>query len=186
MTEEITQTIQEIEIKTASIKEACCHYSYELLTGKSKGDIVTNRKGVHYIHVDLANAFNNLIVFLAHIDGAFEAVSNNQTPLSELEENVAFNSYVVGGIKIVGVEENKSVVISGGKYTPHGNISFDTPKIKLNGNYLYKTELIERLETVIDEVELYMNGKKAPEFEQAAFDFEKSDEVDVEFETAKV
>ena len=183
----LEETTKLFEIRNAAIKDMQCNYGYELLTGPNKGDIIPNRKGAHMIHDDLKDAFTELDVFLAHIDGAFNTWANNQTPLSELEEKAELNSYGVSAFKIVGVEENKSVILCGSKYTSHGVISFDTPKIKLSSTYLYIEELELILNHAINEVELYMDGKKAPEYEQTSFEFEKEEEgVDAEFESAKV
>lgn len=175
--------LKPLEIRNALIKESSCNYGYELLTGKTKGDVV-NRKGAHLIHEDLQNAFEQLDVFIAHIDGAFVSFANNQTPIQELEEKEELEKYNVFGFKFSGSEENKSVIFQGEKYTPHGTISFNTPKIKLeNTTYLYVEELQLRLKKCIDEVELYMDGKAAPELEQMTISFAQEDD---DFEKGKV
>ena len=181
----VKELLRPFEIRNAVIKDACCNYGYELLTGKNKGEIIPSRKGAHFIHEDLKNAFEELDVFLAHIDGAFVSWANNQTVLSNLEEKEELAAYSVNAFKIVGVEENKSVILIGEKNTPHGSISFDTPKIKLDSIvYPYIDELNERLEIAISEVELYMDGKKAPQYEQEIIEF--PEEHEDEFENAKV
>ena len=176
-------TEKELEIKNASLRDMLCSYSYELLSGKTKGDML-NRKGVHVIHDDLENSFKELDVFLAHIDGAFSSWSINQTPIQELEENEKLDSYHVNSFKISGNDENISVVLKGTKGVSLGTMNVETPKIKLNGGYLYILELTERLRVTTQEVELYMDGKSAPKFEQASMDFPEDEEVD--FENAKM
>lgn len=177
------QDLKPLEIRNALIKEQSCNYGYELLTGRTKGDIV-NRKGAHLVHEDLENAFKELDIFIAHIDGAFASFANNQTPIQELEEKEELEKYHVFGFKFSGSEENKSVIFSGEKYTPHGTISFNTPKIKLeNTTYLYVEELQLRLENCISEVEQYMDGKAAPQLEQMAMTFAQEDD---DFEKGKV
>lgn len=99
-----------IEIRSASIKDMSCNYTYELLIGKTKGDVM-NRKGAHIIHEDLDQAFSEMDVFLAHIDGAFSSWANNQTPIQDLEADEALANYGVSGFKISGSDESKS-----GKY----------------------------------------------------------------------
>lgn len=175
---------KQFEIRNAKISDLNLVYSYEILVGVNKGDLIPNRKGANQVHQDLSNAMDNLIVFLAHIDGVFSHWANNQTSLEELEENEEISSYYVTGFKLSGSEENKSVIIVGGKETIHGVIDFETPKIKLNGSYLYLHLLEERLYKVIEEVELYHNGKVAPQMEQQSFDFGEENEPD--FENAKV
>lgn len=186
--EKIKETAEQkpFEIISATLKDSLCNYGYEVMTGSNIGDVIPSRKGAHFVHEDLQEAFENLEVFLAHIDGAFNSWSNNQTHLSELEEKEELAQYHVSTFKIVGVEENKSVVLSGTKYTVHGDISFSTPKIKLNGTYLYLEELQIRLDVTIGEVEQYMNGKKAPEAEQISMNFESFEQENDSFERAKV
>jgi hypothetical protein len=168
-----------IEIRSASLRDQLCNYSYELLTGKTKGDAIT-RKGVHIIHDDLIEKMKELDVFLAHIDGAFRD-ANNQTPIQKLEAEDCLALYEVTGFKITGVEENKSIILVGHKEVPQGTISFETPKIKISGStYLYIEELSNRLFEVIEEVEQYMDGKTAPFFEQSAMTFEEEDDMDLE------
>lgn len=163
---------KEVEIKSATLKDALCNYSYELLTGKTKGDGLS-RKGNHIVHEDLENAFAKFNVFLAHLDDAYTG-NDNATELSFLENEVETESYFVHSFKITGVEENKALVLSGGKSVTHGLITFDAPKVKLNGNYLYLDQLIECMDEVIREVELYMGGKSAPQPEQMEMTFESN------------
>lgn len=175
-----------IEIRSAAIKDLSCNYTYEILVGKTKGDVST-RKGAQVIHEDLGKAFKEMDVFLAHIDGAFESWAKNQTPIQDLEADEKLANYSVSGFKISGQEENKSVILIGYKETDFGTISFDTPKIKLVSTYLYKEELNDRLIYLIKEVEEYMNGKTAPQFEQLTMDFaSSSEEADDELKNAKV
>jgi hypothetical protein len=182
----MSETIEEkeLEIISASIKDELCNYGYELLTGRNSGDKIPTRKGAHFIHEDLQEAFKNMDVFLAHIDGVFNSWANNQTHISELEEKEDLENYHVSSIKITGQEENKAVIIGGTKHTVHGDISFQTPKIKYNGSYLYIEELEVRLTTLISEVEQYMDGKRAPEYEQLDMGFDEPSDDD--FSEAKV
>lgn len=178
---------KELEIKNAGIKDMQCSYGYELLTGKTKGDII-GRKGIHVVHDDLNDAFANLDIFLAHIDDVFssDTTVNNQTHLSTLEDRDEVVNYVVSGFKITGVEESKSVILSGTKTVAQGDITFSTPKIKLGGSYLYIEELQWRLDALIQEVEAYMDGKTAPQYEQEEMKFEDFAEEDAAFENGKV
>ena len=176
---------KQIEIKSAALKDMSCNYSYELLHGPTKGDELS-RKGIHIVHEDMFKAFKQLDVFLGHVDGLYHW-ANNQTPIQELEEHEELDSYNVSAFKITGTEENKSVILSGSKEVSIGTITFSTPKIKLdNSNYLYVEELRDRIHIVIQQVEAYMNGKTAPQYEQLEMDFEGDNQSDEEFETAKV
>ncbi|WP_294267712.1 hypothetical protein [uncultured Chryseobacterium sp.] len=163
------QDEKQIEIKSAVLKDMSCNYSYELLQGITKGDELT-RKGIHIVHDDMFTAFKMLDVFFAHIDGVFHW-ANNQTHISELEEHPDLGLFNVSAFKITGTDENKAVILTGTKEVSVGTISFSTPKIKLdNSNYLYVEELRDRLKLVIDQVEAYMNGKTAPQYEQLSMD----------------
>lgn len=185
MTSTESNTIYEavIEIKNATLKDMQCSYGYELLAGKTKGDTL-NRNGIHIIHDELQDAFSKMTIFIAHIDGVFSHWANNQTSLEELESREELEKYTISSFKITGSEENKAVILSGSKETPYGSIAITTPKIKFNGAYVYLDELRDRLDESVSEVEAYMNGKTAPQFEQEAIEFDASDDTD--FENNKV
>lgn len=171
-----------LEITSAKLHENKCSYSYELLQGASKGDVI-QRKGTNDVHEDLRLAFENMDVFIAQIDGAFKTWANNQTTLQKLESSAELSLYGVTAIKIQGTEENRSVVLVGYKDVDAGRITFETPKIKLEkSTFLYVEELSQRLETLLDEVEQYMNGKIFIE-PQYAMTFEEEDD---DFEKGKV
>lgn len=175
---------KDVEIKSATIKDALCNYSYELLTGKTAGDVCT-RKGNHIIHEDLENAFANLNVFLAHLDDAYTG-NDNSTTIEELREETETDKYFVTGLKVTGVEENKALILSGRKTVENGIITFTAPKVKLDGNYLYLTQIQEALFKVLNQVEAYMLGKTAPQPEQTSMEFDDDEEMDDDFEQAKV
>lgn len=183
---------KDFEIKSASIKDHQCSYGYEILTGPTRGDLIPGRKGVHLIHDDLNDSFSELSIFLMHIDDYFKNDEdiNNQTPLSKLEEHEDLNRYWVSGFKVTGFDENKSLILIGQKQVTNGLIAIVSPKIKLDGTYLYVEELNERLRIAINEVEAYMNGKSAPKLEQLSLieSFEEEDNIDIpgEFENAEV
>ena len=174
---------KELEIKGANISDALCNYSYELLKGKTKGDTL-QRKGAHIVHDDLQIKFDNLNVFLAHLDDAYTG-NTNVTKLVDLEQEVETESYYVTGFKISGVEENKSIILQGWKEVSNGIIKFEAPKIKYSSAYLYLSEFKERIQEAIEEVEQYMNGKTAPQDDpnQTSMTFAQEDDA---FENGKV
>lgn len=177
---------KEIEIKSAILKDGSCNYSYELLHGLTKGDELA-RKGVHIVHDDMYTAFKQLDVFFAHVDGAFHW-ANNQTHIDDLEAHEDMNKFSVYAFKITGSDENRSVIISGNKDTTIGSVSYNSPKIKLaeGGAYLYVEELRDRMKVVIEQVEAYMNGKTAPQYEQLSMDFDSAGGDDSDFDKAKI
>ncbi len=175
---------KDVEIRGAAIKDALCDYTYELLKGPTKGDVLSH-KGVHIIHDDLQSKFELLNVFFAHLDDAYTG-NKNSTTIEELEQEVETENYSVTGFKVSGVEENKSVILVGFKQVTHGSIKFETPKVKLNGNYLYLYQLKTRLYDLIDEVEAYRTGKTAPQDDPDQIKMFADDEEDDGFECAKV
>lgn len=179
----IKQQDKDVEIRGAVIKDSLCNYSYELLKGPTKGDVLTH-SGVHIIHDELQEAFEKMNVFYAHLDDAYTG-NDNSTSLEDLEQEIETENYSVTAFKISGVEENKSVILTGFKQVSAGVIKFETPKIKLNGNYLYLHPLKVRLYDLIDEVEQYRNGKTAPSEDpnQTHMDFASEDAA---FEMSKV
>lgn len=174
---------KEVEIKGAAISDALCSYSYELLKGPTKGDTL-GHKGAHIIHDDLQDKFNNLSVFFAHLDDAYTG-NTNSTTLEELEKEVETEKYYVTGFKISGVEENKSVMLSGWKEVTEGIIKFDSPRIKFSSAYIYLHQFKVRIYEAVFEVEEYRNGKSAPQDDpnQVNMDFAGEDDA---FENAKV
>lgn len=174
---------KDVEIRGAAIKDSLCDYSYELLKGPTKGDVLTH-KGVHVIHDDLQEKYERLNVFFAHLDDAYTG-NDNSTKLEDLEQEVETDNYSVTAFKVSGVEENKSVILIGFKQVNAGVIKFETPKVKLNGNYLYLHPLKVRLFELIDEVEKYRNGKTAPQDDpdQMHMSFEEEDDA---FEKGKI
>ena len=174
---------KEVEIKGASINDALCTYSYELLKGPTRGDTL-NHKGAHIIHDDLQIKFDGLDVFFAHLDDAYTG-NTNTTPLTDLEQEVETEKYHVTGFKISGVEENKSVILSGWKEVSTGIIKFESPKVKYSSAYLYLSDLKFRIQEAVNEVEEYRNGKTAPQDDpnQMHMDFASEDDA---FERGKV
>lgn len=172
---------KDVEIKSASLSDALCNYSYELETGKTKGDVIV-RKGKQFVHDDLEIAFDKFDVFLAHLDDAYTGIDNG-TKLSFLENEVETERYFVNSFSISGVEENRAIILSGYKEVANGVIKFSAPKVKLNGNYLYLIELIDYIDNAVKEVEYYMNGKTAPQPEQMHMDFASED---ASFDNAKL
>lgn len=177
------QANKEVEIKGATIKDALCNYSYELLKGPTKGDTLKHT-GAHIIHDDLQETFDRLDVFLAHLDDAYTG-NTNTTLLSDLEQEIETEKYNVTGFEISGVEENRSVILKGWKEVSNGVIEFKTPKIKYSSAYLYLSDLKERVQQAINEVEEYRNGKTAPQDDpnQMHMDFASEDAA---FEMGKV
>jgi hypothetical protein len=174
---------KEVEIKGAALTDALCSYSYELLKGPTKGDTLTH-KGAHIIHDDLQDKFNHLNVFFAHLDDAYTGITN-ATTLEELEQEPETKKYYVTGFRISGVEENRSIMLSGWKEVSEGIIKFDSPKINFKSAYLYLHQLKVRIYEAVFEVEEYRNGKSAPQDDPNQVNMEFEDDHD-SFDKAKL
>lgn len=174
---------REVEIKGATLKDSLCSYNYELLVGPTKGDTLKHN-GNHIIHEDLQKAFDQFSVFFAHLDDAYTG-NDNSTKIEDLINQKKTESYIVNSFSISGSEENRSLVISGTKFVSNGVINFPSPKVKLNGTYLYLLPLKNVLYNAITEVEEYRNGKTAPEHDENQVEMNFPDSGDV-FASAKV
>lgn len=174
---------KDVEIRGAVIKDAFCQYTYSLLKGPTKGDVLSHN-GSHIIHDDLQSKFERLNVFFAHLDDAYTG-NKNSTSLEELEQEIETDNYSVTAFKMSGSDENKSVVLVGYKQVSAGVIKFETPKVKLSEDYLYLHPLKVRLYELIDEVDAYRLGKSAPSEDENQMYMEFSDE-DEDFESRKL
>lgn len=165
-----TEKPKPLVITAASIKEGLCNYSYEIKTGPGAGDKVA-RKGSSVVHDDLPDAFLRLKVHLAIVDDAFTNIEEISIDELEADEEIT-GRFFVTGFKVQGVDENEGIILIGEKYVRVGSIGLETPKI--SKSYTFFEELKEAIENAKYEVELYMNGKNAPKFEQGSFGFSES------------
>lgn len=180
--DELSEIPKDIAIKEASIKDDYCTYSYELMQGVCKGDIISGRKGAGIVHNDMTDAFEKLNVHLAVIDDAFNYSKIEIEDIDKFHGHELAGLFHVTGFKIRGNDEKESVILVGTKFIKTGGyISLETPRIKFDSGYPFKNELREAVYKCCDEVEQYMNGKVAPTFEQTEIDFEVSEK---EFENA--
>lgn len=142
-----------IEITEAKLKDDFCIYSYEIMKGVGKGDVIKNRQGASIIHDDMKDAFEKLNVHLAIIDDAFKYSQIEIADINDMHEHELTGHFSVSGLRVNGESDNKSVVLLGTKWISEGgNISLETPKIKLDSKYKWIDDLVEQ----------YMGGKSAP------------------------
>ncbi len=169
--EAIQAALKPVAITNAAIKEGLCNYGYEILTGAGKGDKIPNRKGSNLVHEDMNTAFSNLNVHLAVLDDAFKFIKTVKT-LDDMAAHDVTELFRVTGIKVQGSDENEGYILIGEKYVDMGSISLESPKITATSGYKHFDELKESIESVIYEVEQYMEGKAAPKLEQGSLYFE--------------
>lgn len=158
-------------ITNAKIKEGICEYGYEINDGPCTGDRISGRKGSNLVHDDMGNSFDELNVHLAILDDHFKNISI--TDFDSMKENSGL--YRIIGFKITGSDDNEGFILIGEKYVSHGHVSFETPKITKGSSYSYWEELCKSMESARTEVELYMNGKMAPKYEQGTLDMPDQD-----------
>lgn len=103
------------------------------------------------IHGDLRNLINDLRVHLLDICGQI-------TGMEEMEVKYAVSDSEVTTIKT----EKNGFVIGGEKKTDYNNkyIKLETPKIDADDNYHGFNQVMEIIENIVKETELYMNGSK--------------------------
>ncbi|MBA3673461.1 MAG: hypothetical protein H0W75_00640 [Chitinophagaceae bacterium] len=152
-----------VEIKDAKIKDDFGIYSYEIMSGVGKGDLIKNRQGASIIHDDMKDAFEKLNVHLAIIDDAFKYSQIEIDDINDMHDHELTGHFYVSGLRVNGDDGNKSVILLGTKWISEGgNISLETPKIKLDSQYKWVDDLKEAVDACINEVEQYMGGKCAP------------------------
>jgi hypothetical protein len=105
------------------------------------------------VHNDLAKMFEQLAGHLAKVCELPEMANKN--PEEELyPEGIKVNKVVISG------EDELSVTMYGSRQIQSGTMPIENPSIKLyDGNYEHLEELSERINSLQEEVILYLNGK---------------------------
>lgn len=159
--EDLRPVEKTISILSAEIKDGFCHYTYEYLTGVEKG----NRQKSNSIYVvtdDMNKAFARFNVHLAVIDDLFKNGGVEVDDVDKLHDHEFTFLMETTGFKIVGDEDNESIVLIGSKYvSAGGRIKIETPKIPLDNlsSYKWYNELKTAADNARQEVILYKGGK---------------------------
>lgn len=143
-----------------------CHYKFREEIGKGRHDTLTV-KSERPIHEDLRHAFQALAIHLPVIlqdikPGEIEDINsdvNNFTGTEEFKEML--EKYDVTEVARE-IEEGCAMLI-GTKILDLGTLGVDTPMIRYEGGYYYKLEYQFAIDRLMKEVELYREGKQAPE-----------------------
>ncbi len=148
-----------IKIKKAKIKDDLfleVEYTEEL-PGHSKKD--TKLSCTVPVHDDLKKNFQALHVHLALL------CDEEKLPKGKTVEEVVFPKFHVRSISIGGSDENERVTVSGYKEGKYGDVNLSTPSVKYEDtDYPYSSELAEKINDCVYEVEQYLfHGKRAPE-----------------------
>jgi hypothetical protein len=157
---------KEIEIKSASLKDDFCNYSYELRTGVMIGDELS-RNGASVVHEDLRKKFARLAVHIAFCDGSYGLAKIDVQDIDSHHDDDIASTYDATGFKINGSGDSASVVLIGTKGVRGGRLIMKMPEIDFNGSYPFINELRVAIDDCIEEVEAYMHGKTAPKMVQS-------------------
>ncbi len=148
-------------VTQANLVDGMVNYTYEITSGIGTGNI-HKVKGKGLYEDDLTEAFNKLAVHLAAIDDVFK-YAKVEGSLSFLRKHELSREYMVDGIILKGEEDQKMVVLIGTKSIQCSGDRMDlkTPSIPMDklSSYDYKTDLNNTVETLLEEVELYHEGK---------------------------
>ena len=170
---------KEVKIKSASLKDEFCNYSYEHKMGATAGD-ECSRDGAHVVHDDLKAAFSKLKVHYAFLDDAYLNGGHNVSDIDEWHVSEITDKYFVTGFKLAGSGENESIIISGGKQVTFGWVSYPAPKILFAGTYPFINELRVVVDDCLNEVYKYLHGKAAPKLVQSDIEFPENNSEGVE------
>ena len=170
-------------IKGATLKDGFCNCSYELGTGVTKGAEL-NFKGPLLVHEDMFKAFHKLRPHLAAICEELEGFKvkdieaiDDYNPDDHKEGSLEhkLSHFYVTSFSIKGTGEKEGVSISGTKRLSTGeHLSLTTPAEKYSGKYKYINELRVAVDDIIEEVELYMEGKSQPKMVQGSLNLPDS------------
>lgn len=166
---------KDVIITKAGFSGLFCNYSYELVSGITKGDEL-NRKGSLIVHDDMHAAFKKLhphfAVLCEEIEASkirdIESIADYDADAhSEKSIEYKVSRFSVESFTIKGTGENRAFILNGTKMLSTGEcISFATPKTELEGDYHFINELKVAIDDCVFEVEEYMKGKSKPKMVQ--------------------
>lgn len=122
-----------------------------------------------YAHVDLLHAFEKLKTHLAFLTESVDIKDNDLTFPPELESDIRFSKFKVTQISLGGSDDSYGVTLTGQRKLKGKKIlNLNAPFTKFEeqdgvDNYDFLHELYSDIQTVINEVILYLNGKHAPD-----------------------
>lgn len=190
--------IRDFKILEAKMKDGFCHYKFKVIKGVGLGDKL-DVKGAGLYKDTMPKAFTTLNVHMAVIDDVFKHSGIEIEDIDTLHNDDHALIYHVSGFKIVGDEENESIILSGNKYVSvGGRVDLDMFKVSITDHSPYKwyNELKVAIEKVCEEVALYREGNYIPvepeedkvDPDQMEMDFKNNDRkvTDEEFEKAEV
>ncbi|MFV0141041.1 hypothetical protein [Empedobacter falsenii] len=164
--------IQKVKIKNGMFLE----YKYEqnLQTVRSNNSSNSDQP----IHEDLKNAF---IAITPHFAFLCEQINEKQAAnIIELgaEDDDFFSNHSVESITLSGQGDTEGIVITGSKTLSNlKKISLNTPFTQWDTDYRYLDELLECVDKIRLEVQLYMDGKQAERIEEELENYTDPDDL---------
>lgn len=160
------EELKPLEFVAGEMKDGLLNYSYKIKTGAGVGN-THNVKGDGLFEDDLTTAFAKLNVHLAAIDDIFKHNSVEVEKISKMRTHELTFLFTVTGFTIKGEDENRSVILKGTKRiaASHDWMDIKTPKIDISklSSYMWHSDLRKVLEEVLEECELYHEGKCTPQ-----------------------
>lgn len=146
-----------------------CHYKFREDIGKGRHDTVTI-KSERPIHEDLLKCFQALAIHLPVIlqDVKPEEVEDINSDVNNYRGSDRFKE-LLEKFTVIEVEreiEESRATLKGTKVLDLGVLGIDTPMIRYEGNYHFKLEFQFAIDKLMHEVQLYRDGKQAPEIVQ--------------------
>lgn len=180
---------QEIELKPIEITGALrkgdlfCWYGFRQEIAKDQYNTVPSVRSDRPMHEDLRFAFDALTIHLPIILQELKPadvpdINANITGMKLSDEN----QELLDLFKVIGIEvdpDDKSVSLIGRKSLALGILPIKTPFVKFAGSYSFAMELNILVDRLIKEVQLYIEGKQAPNAKQQDL-FENAGEGDGE------
>lgn len=174
--------LDKIEILGAKLKgDLFCLYSYRETIGVDtfdSGKINSQRP----IHDDLRRAMQALT---PHLPLILQDLDPKDVP--DINSDISGQGYSDKAREIIPLfrvtevvidPEEKTAVLFGTKALDLGTMPFQTPIIKFEGSYHFALEFRLAVDTLIDEVKLYIDGKQAPHYEQTDLFEEKEEQTE--------
>lgn len=150
------------KIIQAVIKDDFCNYTYEMIEGKGPYD-KHKVEGKGLIKDDMRDVFNKFRVHMAAIYGIFKLQGIEITDIDQHYQDDITHEFHVDGFKIVGSEDNESIILTGSKYIAElgSRMGIETPKIEITSlsGYKWYNELKALGDKAREEVALYKEGK---------------------------
>lgn len=163
--------LKAVEITGALRKgDLFCWYGFRQEIAKEQYNTVPSVRSDRPMHEDLRFAFDALTIHLPIILQELkpEDVPDINASITGMKLSNE-NQELLDLFKVIGIEidpDEKSVSLIGRKSLALGLLPIKTPFVRFAGTYPFAMELNITVDRLVKEVELYIEGKQAPVYEQ--------------------